>query len=344
MLWAMRLGCFLLAAQHPGMSHADALETALEAAVAAEQAGLDSAWIAEHHFISYGVCPSAATFAANLLGRTRRLVVGTAVAVLSNQHPIALAEQTALLDHLSGGRFHLGVGRGGPYVDLEVFDTGVERYQHGFAEALDLLLRWLEQDRVRGDGQRFSFREVTVVPRPVTRPRPPVTVACTSGATIELAASRGLPMLLGMHVGDEAKAAAVARYAEVAERHGHDPGRVEHMAAALALVADSRAEAGAALRAALPRWLERGLGDYTYLVAPRSRRDPRDYAEHLLAIHPVGTAEDCAERLAASAERTGIRHFLLMVEGCGERHRVLDTIARVGAEVRPRLLGHGLER
>src|SRR6266545_2820418 len=180
MLWAMRLGCFLLAAQHPGMSHADALETALEAAVAAEQAGLDSAWIAEHHFISYGVCPSAATFAANLLGRTRRLVVGTAVAVLSNQHPIALAEQTALLDHLSGGRFHLGVGRGGPYVDLEVFDTGVERYQHGFAEALDLLLRWLEQDRVRGDGQRFSFREVTVVPRPVTRPRPPVTVACTS--------------------------------------------------------------------------------------------------------------------------------------------------------------------
>jgi alkanesulfonate monooxygenase SsuD/methylene tetrahydromethanopterin reductase-like flavin-dependent oxidoreductase (luciferase family) len=328
----------LLAGQFAGTSHGQALRNAVSYALAAERAGFDGVWIAEHHFISYGVCPSAATFAANLLGRTERLVVGTAVAVLSNQHPVALAEQTALLDHLSGGRFHLGVGRGGPYVDLEVFGSGVDRYRHGFPEALDLLLRWLERGRVGAAGQRFNFREVAVVPRPATRPRPPVTVACTSDATIELAASRGLPMLLGMHVGDQAKAAAVARYAEVAERHGHDPGRVEHLAAALALVADSRAEARASLRAALPRWLERGLGDYTYLEAPRSRRDPRDYAEHLLAIHPVGSAEDCAERLAGSAERTGIRHFLLMVEGCGERRRVLETVARLGAEVRPHLI------
>lgn len=332
-----RLGCFLLAAQHPATSQAEALRTALEAGLAAERAGLDSAWIAEHHFISYGTCPSAVTFAANLLGRTTRLVVGTAVAVLSNQHPVALAEQTALLDHLSGGRFHLGVGRGGPYVDLEVFDTGLDRYQHGFPEALDLLLRWLRQDRVGANGPRFRFREVAVVPRPATMPRPPVTVACTSEATVDLAASLGLPMLLGMHVGNDAKAAAVERYAKVAERHHHDPGGVEHSAAALALVGDTRAEARAAVREALPRWLERGLSDYTYLLGPPKRRDPRDYTEHLLSIHPVGTAEDCAERLAATAERTGIRNHLLMVEGPGDRRRTLETIARLGAEVRPLL-------
>jgi alkanesulfonate monooxygenase SsuD/methylene tetrahydromethanopterin reductase-like flavin-dependent oxidoreductase (luciferase family) len=56
-----------------------------------------------------------------------------------------------------------------------------------------------------------------VVPRPATMPRPPVTVACTSDATVDLAARLGLPMLLGMHVGDDAKAAAVKRYAEVAD-------------------------------------------------------------------------------------------------------------------------------
>jgi hypothetical protein len=54
--------------------------------------------------------------------------------MLANRHPVALAEETALLDHLSNGRFHLGVGRGGPWVDLEVFGTGPYRYQHGLAE------------------------------------------------------------------------------------------------------------------------------------------------------------------------------------------------------------------
>src|SRR6266511_2052208 len=72
------------------MTQAHALGGAVDYALAAERAGLTSAWVAEHHFISYGVCPSALALAANLLGRSH------------------------LLDHLSGGRFHLGVGRGGP--------------------------------------------------------------------------------------------------------------------------------------------------------------------------------------------------------------------------------------
>jgi len=110
----VELGVFLLAGQFPGMTQAHALGGAVDYALAAERAGLTSAWVAEHHFISYGVCPSALALAANLLGRSHRLEVGTAVCMLANRHPVALAEETALLDHLSGGRFHLGVGRGGP--------------------------------------------------------------------------------------------------------------------------------------------------------------------------------------------------------------------------------------
>ncbi|MBV9162569.1 MAG: LLM class flavin-dependent oxidoreductase [Pseudonocardiales bacterium] len=54
------------------------------------------------------ICPSAITLAGYLLGATRRIAVGTAVSVLSTQHPVALAGQAALLDQLSGGRFRLG--------------------------------------------------------------------------------------------------------------------------------------------------------------------------------------------------------------------------------------------
>lgn len=316
---------FLLAGQFPGRSQADALGGAVDYALAAERAGLASAWVAEHHFISYGVCPSAVALAANLLGRSSRLLVGTAVCMLANRHPVALAEEAALLDHLGGGRFQLGVGRGRPWVDLEVFGTGLDRYQHGFADSLDLLLAWLERDRVGWQGPSFRFREVAVVPRPATRPRPPVVVAATSPATVAVAATRGLPLLLG-------------HYRQVAERHGHDPDAVGHLAAAVAQVADTTAEARRCLRAAMPPWLERGVGQYVSIApGPRPRRDPRAYVEQLLRIHPVGTPEQCAKRLAASAERTGIRRFLLMVEGSGDHARTLDNIARLGAEVAPAL-------
>lgn len=338
----IRLGTFLLAAQFPGRSHAQALAGALDCALASETAGLDSVWIAEHHFIAYGTCPSAATFAANLLGRTRRVQVGTAVSILSTHHPVALAEQTALLDHLSGGRFHLGVGRGGPWVDLEVFATGLDRFERGFPESLDLLLRWLRQPRVAGDGERFRFREVAVVPRPRTRPHPPVIVAATTPATVALAATRGLPVLLGMHQDDHEKAALLAHYRQVARAHGHDPDSIapQHAAAALVHLADSHAAAVAELRAAMPTWLAHGLGGYVRITpASTPPRDPRAYTEHLLAIHPVGTSEQCAQRLATTAERTGIGRFLLMVEGVGDHRRAAETIARLGAEVLPLLSG-----
>jgi hypothetical protein len=94
----VKLGLFLLAGQLPGMTEGAALASAVDAALAAERAGLAGVWIAEHHFISCGVCPSAVAFAGNLLGRTGRITVGTAVCMVSNRHPVALVEETALLD------------------------------------------------------------------------------------------------------------------------------------------------------------------------------------------------------------------------------------------------------
>lgn len=327
----MRVGVFLLAARFPGQSDGDVLSATVEAAVAAERAGFDDVWCAEHHFMSYGICPSATTLASYVLGRTERIAVGTAVSVLSTTHPVALAEQTTLLDQVSGGRFRLGVGRGGPWVDLEVFGTGLARYESGFAESLDLLLAALSRPRLSAAGPTFAFREVPMVPRP--RSRPPVVVACTSAATVALAAERRLPMLLGMHIGDDAKRDLVADYTARA-----GDAEAGHVAAVTAYVADTRAEARRTLRAELPRWLRPGLAGYVP-VDGRSYtpRDADAYAELLCRIHPVGTAEDCVATMAATVERTGIRHLILMVEGAGTPDRTRENIARLGAEVLPRL-------
>ncbi|MBA9007686.1 LLM class flavin-dependent oxidoreductase [Thermomonospora cellulosilytica] len=322
----MRFGAFLLATRFPGQSDDDALARTVEAAVAAERAGFDEVWVAEHHFMSYGVCPSAATLAGFLLGATSRVHVGTAVSVLSTQHPVALGEQAAMLAAVSGGRFRLGVGRGGPWRDLEVFGTGLDRYERGFAESLDLLLTWLGSERVGWSGEHFAFREVPVVPR--TAHPVPVAVACTSPATEALAADRGLPMLLGMHVGDEDKAGAVARYGRPAP----------HISTALAQVADAREAAVRLVTEEMPRWLGPGLDGYVPVDdRPRQRRDPYAYARELCDLHPVGTPDDCVDAILTTVERTGIRHVLLMVEAAGSRAATLENIARLGEQVLPRV-------
>ncbi len=363
-------GAFLLSAQFPGQGHAEALDRTVSAAIAAEQAGLDSVWLAEHHFVPYGVCPDAATLAALLLGRTRRVRIGTAVSVLPTHHPVKLGEQAALLHLTSGGRFTLGVGRGGPWVDLAVFGGGAEAYEQGFPESLDLLLRWLRSSRVGASGPRYSFPEVAVVPRateqplqphrtgrqhaygdaPVAAPAgsrtaggPPVVVACTSPNSVRLAAQRGLPMLLGMHSGDEDKMEMVATYRAAALEAGRSPEQVarieaEHVAAGVAQIADTTAEARSELLRSMPGFFQYGLGAHrTVDGRERRMRDPEQYTELLCDLHAVGTPKHCVDRLTATAERTGIRRFALLVEGSGDRAGTVDNIARLGAEVLPQL-------
>jgi alkanesulfonate monooxygenase SsuD/methylene tetrahydromethanopterin reductase-like flavin-dependent oxidoreductase (luciferase family) len=340
----MRVGTFVLAAQFPGQGQGEALHRAIRTADAAESAGLDTVWLAEHHFVPYGVCPSAITLAGVLLGRTSRIGVGTAVSVLPTVHPVALGEQSSLLHLVSGGRFTLGVGRGGPWVDLEVFGGGQAAFESGFPESLDLLLRWLREPAVAADGPRYIFREVPVVPRPDEldgRSGPPVVVACTSPRTVRLAAERGLPMLLGMHCGDEEKAEMVALWRSCALAAGHPPTAVaaaEHVSAGVVQVADSRADAAEALLKTMPGWLRRGLSAHrTYDGSPRAMRDPLAYTELLCSLHPVGSPRLCADRLAATAERTGITRFALLAEGSGDLAGTLENVARLGGDVLPAL-------
>ncbi|MEV6007646.1 LLM class flavin-dependent oxidoreductase [Streptomyces sp. NPDC051976] len=341
----MRVGTFVLAAQFPGQGHGEALHRAIRSAEAAERAGLDAVWLAEHHFVPYGVCPSAVTLAGLLLGRTERIGVGTAVSVLPTAHPVALGEQAALLHLASGGRFTLGVGRGGPWVDLEVFGAGLPAFEEGFPESLDLLLRWLREPAVGADGPRYAFREVPVVPRPdeldAPDTGPPVVVACTSPATVRLAAERGLPMLLGMHSDDAEKAAMVALWRSTARAAGHPSETVAtaaHVSAGVAQIADTAADAAEILLKAMPGWLQRGLGAHrTVDGSVRTMRDPHAYTELLCALHPVGPPRLCADRLAATAAATGITRFALLVEGSGDLAATLENVARLGGDVLPEL-------
>ena len=300
------------------------LRRSIRAAELAEEAGFDDVWFAEHHFVPYGVCPSAITLAAHVLGRTSRIGVGTAVSVLSTTHPVALAEQWSMLDAVSGGRLRLGVGRGGPWQDLEVFGTGLDRYETGFAESLDVFLR-ATTGRVGAAGRHFAFREVPLVPEPQRRPDVVIAVGGPESGAVRLAADRGLPMLLGLHADDDEKAATVAAYG----------GSAAHVSTVLCQVGDDAADV---VRAALPGWLKDGLGAHVTVDGrPGPSRDPGEYTERLCAIHPVGDAAHCIRTLETSLRRTGVSHVLMLVEASGTPEGTYANIARIGAEVLPAL-------
>ena len=175
----------------------------------------------------------------------------------------------------------------------------------------------------------FRFRPVDVVPRP--RSPVPTWVAATSAGTVDTAARHGLPLLLGMHATDDAKVNLLARYADAAARHGHDPATVEHASAHLTHVEDDDDKAAQIIRQALPALLA-GTRRYVRIDgSPPAHRDLSGYTEHLISIGAVGGPETCTNRLRASATATGVRHQLLMVEAAGHPDLVTANIDRLAA-------------
>lgn len=112
----------------------------------------------------------------------------------------------------------------------------------------------------------------------------------------------------------------------------------EHVSAGVAQVDDTPEGAAELLRTALPGAFRSGVGAME-TVDGRSRpmRDPEAYTELLCALHPVGPPRLCADRLAATAERTGITRFALLVEGSGELCATERNVRRIGSEVLPLL-------
>src|SRR5262249_22025294 len=106
----------------------------------AEPLGFDSIWGAEHHFDDYTMCPNVAQFLTYMAGRTTRVKLGSMVMVLPWHDPVRLAEEVSVLDHLSGGRVILGIGRGLGRIEFRGFRAAMAESRARFAEYAQALL------------------------------------------------------------------------------------------------------------------------------------------------------------------------------------------------------------
>lgn len=331
-------GLFLNMGAFPGLSHQEILDATLDYAEAAERLGYHDIWVSEHHFIPFGICSSALTMAGFLLGRTRRLRVGTATTLVHLYHPIHLAEQAALLDQLGDGRFDFGIGRGGYLREAEVFG-GVERWASEIEATLDVLRRAWTSETVASDGPTFSFPPVKVNPSPRTSPHPPLFLATRSPSTVNLAARDGLPLMLYWGSDDDSRVKLLDQYAEAARRHGRDPSAVEHVICVAGLVADDATRARELMRRNL-EWSFKS-GEWPVIRQPAGSGEGHDVVGRAAAIAEHGVVGDpaiCIERLRETIRRTSARRVVLMLENAGDRAGTLEQIRRFAEEVLPAAL------
>ncbi|MGH7278815.1 MAG: LLM class flavin-dependent oxidoreductase [Candidatus Rokuibacteriota bacterium] len=191
----MRFGTFFFFQAPPGHRHDEIIRRELEQIEWTEELGFDEAWLTEHHFIDYGLAVDPATLAAAAAARTRRIRIGLAAFILPFHHPLRLAEQTALIDIISGGRLDVGVGRGNRPAEFAGYRVPQEESRERFDEAIEIVTRAWTEERVSHAGRFFTIPDVRVIPKPLQRPHPPLFQVCGSKETIEATAARGWPML-----------------------------------------------------------------------------------------------------------------------------------------------------
>jgi probable F420-dependent oxidoreductase len=201
----------------------DLYRDTLDQIVWAEQLGYDDIWLSEHHFIDDGYLPSLLPFAAAVAARTSHVTIGTSIVLMPFHHPIRLAEDCAVVDNLSDGRFLLGVAVG--YRREEFAAFGVERKHRGAIteEAVEIMIKCWTEEEFSYHGRHFHFDHIRCTPKPVQQPRIPVWFGAVQGEAIRRAARLGDGLLAGGRGRYEAYVAAL-REAGKPYEHPHIAG------------------------------------------------------------------------------------------------------------------------
>ena len=164
--------------------------------VEAEKLGYESLFMVEHHFTGGGQVSASLNLLTYIAAKTEKIRLGTSVTVLPWHNPVLLAEQTATLDLLSGGRLDFGVGKG--YRDMEYKgfcvprEEALERYQ----ESVDVIKKsWTSEERFSHDGKYWQFEDIIVEPYTVQEPHPPLWTAAGTDESIASVAKSGMNVL-----------------------------------------------------------------------------------------------------------------------------------------------------
>lgn len=173
----------------------DVYDATIAQAVVADQLGFDHVWFTEHHFLEDGYLPAFQPLAGAIAARTERIRISTDIALLPLYHPIRLAEELAILDHISHGRIELGIGMGYVPKEFKAFGVPLKNRVSMTEEGIEILrLAWGEGP-FSFHGKRYQLDDIDVHPKPVQPGGPPLWIAAMSTAGAMRAARFGTNLL-----------------------------------------------------------------------------------------------------------------------------------------------------
>jgi len=161
---------------------------ALEEVTKAEELGFDSVWMEEHHSVTNHYWPSPLVVLAGFATRTSRLTLGTDILVAAFHNPVRLAEDAAVLDVMSGGRFTLGIAIGYKPDEFSLYGVELEKRGARFEEQLAIIKGLWTQERISFKGAYYTV-DGRLEPKPVTKPHPPMWIGGWGDITLRRAAT-----------------------------------------------------------------------------------------------------------------------------------------------------------
>ena len=277
-----------------------------------ETEGFAGYHVAEHHSTPLGMASSPSVFLAAAIARTKRIRLGPLVYVLPLYHPLRLYEEICMLDHMSGGRLMIGVGRGGALLEHQRYGVDPASAPAMYHEAFAVLMQALESDVLNFDGKFYNYKDYVVQAKPVQRPHPPIWYGAPNAEAIAWAAPRAVNVV---SLGPAARARAIAdRYRQEWKTLGRDGtalpkiGITRHI-----VVAGTDAEARRVAQAAYSRWRQAMDWIWRRSDVPFTLKEiyPEDFAALEKIGHGVaGSPATVRDYLTRLEQETGVNYVL----------------------------------
>ena len=295
-----------------GIPLADLFETRLKLIEQYDRAGFRSYHIAEHHSTPLGMAPSPSVFLAAVAQRSERLRFGPLLYVTPMYHPLRVAEEVVMLDHMSRGRLELGLGRGASPIEIASFDVDPANAPAMNREATEVILKALTSDVLNHEGKFYRYKNVRIAARPVQQPYPPLWFAPTEASrAADAARLKGNMVTLIPDAGVKGLADAYRAQWQAQGSNAADlplVGVFRHV-----VVADSDAKARDIMRSAYRLWRHHMafLWDWGGIPFPIGKIYPENF-DTLESMHMgvAGSPETVRRYISDTVERTGINYFV----------------------------------
>jgi alkanesulfonate monooxygenase SsuD/methylene tetrahydromethanopterin reductase-like flavin-dependent oxidoreductase (luciferase family) len=219
----MKLAIWSTTTPRKNSTHQEMFRRQLEEVELAERIGIDQIWFFEHHLNPTGPVPSPNLMIAAAARTTRRIRFASMVNILPFRHPLLVAEEAAMLDNLTDGRFDMGLGRGLRPPEFEAFGVDQQQSREMFLESFELIQRVFADERFEHRGRYWTMRkDAPLAPPLVQRPHPPFLVSAQSEESLRWAAGHDIPFAQIDSLAEQARGDA-ALYREVQAMAGHAP-------------------------------------------------------------------------------------------------------------------------